>query len=248
MQDYYGQILVVEDDEDIARLLAVALESARFQVKVLGDGRLALESVLASAPDVIIMDVDLPGLDGLSLCREVRKFSEVPVLMLSALREDIDKIVGLELGADDYLGKPFNMRELVARVRALHRRSQSREHGEPDPSPPKPSSQAITDSEVLDFGCLKIDLAARVVEVAGSSVHLTATEFSLLQALAQRPGRVFSRQQLLDLVWGPEWVGTDRTVDVHLRRTRSKLLEHSPHEFVEAVRGVGYKLALPPQA
>lgn len=247
MQDYFGQILVVEDDEDIARLLAVALESARFQVKVLGDGRLALESVLAGAPDVIIMDVDLPGLDGLSLCREVRKFSEVPVLMLSALREDIDKIVGLELGADDYLGKPFNMRELVARVRALHRRSQSREHSEPIPAP-KPPRQTTADPEVLDFGCLKIDLAARVVKVAETPVHLTATEFSLLQALAQRPGRVFSRQQLLDLVWGPEWVGTDRTVDVHLRRTRSKLLEHSPHEFVEAVRGVGYKLALPPQA
>ncbi|MBT9585216.1 response regulator transcription factor [bacterium] len=233
-------MLVVEDDEDIARLLAVALESARFYVEVLGDGRQALESVQASPPDVIVMDVDLPGLDGLSLCREVRKFSDVPVLMLSALREDVDKIVGLELGADDYLGKPFNMRELVARVRALHRRTQSRERAEP----PKPTAQATTDSEVLEFGCLKIDVAARAVEVAGVSVHLTATEFSLLQVLAQRPGRVFSRQQLLDLVWGPEWVGTDRTVDVHLRRARSKLLEHSHHEFVEAVRGVGYKLAL----
>ena len=243
VQDHFGRVLVVEDDEDVVRLLAGALQSARYQVESLGDGRQALDSVSVSVPDVIVMDVDLPGLDGLSLCREIRKFSDVPVLMLSVLRDDIDKIVGLELGADDYMGKPFNLRELVARVRALHRRSQSREATGIAASPP--SQQASEATEWLQRGCLRINLDTREIEVAGTLVHLTATEFSLLQVLAQRSGRVFSRQELLDRVWGQEWVGTDRTVDVHLRRIRSKFLEHSPHAFIEAVRGIGYKLSVP---
>lgn len=243
MQDYFGRILVVEDDEDVARLLAAALSTARFQVDLLADGSQALESIRKAVPDAIVMDVNLPGLDGLSLCREVRRFSLVPILMLSALQEDIDKIVGLELGADDYLGKPFSMRELVARVRTMHRRSQGRESaGSQSAGATLPS---VKDLDSLQLGSLKICPAAREVEMDGVCLQLTSTEFSLLQFLAERPGRVFSRQELLDQVWGQDWVGTDRTVDVHLRRVRSKLLEHSPHDFLQSVRGVGYKFVAP---
>ena len=213
-------ILLVDDEPPILELVRGYLEREGFTVRTVEDGLAAVEQVRADKPDVVVLDLMLPGLDGIEVCRQIRMFSDAYVLMLTARAEEIDRIVGLSVGADDYLVKPFSPRELVARVKALLRR------------PRGATPTAIGTS-------LVVDPARRVVTVQGNAVDLTATEFDILAALARDPGVVISRSQLLDRVWGPEFVGDDHLVDVHVANLRHKIGEG----LVETVRGVGYRLS-----
>jgi Response regulators consisting of a CheY-like receiver domain and a winged-helix DNA-binding domain len=218
------RILVVDDEPPIVELVRGYLERDGYEVLVAADGPSAIQSARAVGPDVIVLDVMLPGFDGIEVCRQVRTFSDAYVLMLTARAEEVDRIVGLSVGADDYLVKPFSPRELVARVKALLRRPRT--------------SVAAT----LPAG-LEIDEARHQVRVDGTLVELTATEFGILAALARDPGVVVSRSALLDRVWGPEFVGDDHLVDVHVANLRRKLVDDpAAPRFVETVRAVGYRL------
>ncbi len=212
-------ILVVDDEPPILELVRGYLEREGFTVRTVEDGLAAVELVRIHKPDVVVLDLMLPGIDGIEVCRQIRTFSDAYVLMLTARAEEIDRIVGLSVGADDYLVKPFSPRELVARVKALLRR-------------PRGAMPTSTDSNLV------VDPARRTVTVRGDAVALTATEFDILAALARDPGVVISRGQLLDRVWGPEFVSDDHLVDVHVANLRHKIGEG----FVETVRGVGYRL------
>lgn len=238
----YGKVLLVEDDEGIAGLVRVALETANFHLTHVNEGRAGLQSAVSGGFDVILLDVNLPGMDGLTILREAKKACNTPIMMLSARQDDFDKILGLEIGADDYLGKPFNPLELVARVRALQRRGAPLVAVPVAAAPPASSSEP---SEILQVGELEIDSGARQVKVNGSEVHLTATEFEVLVTLASRPNRVLTRQQLMDMCWGPTWVGDEKTVEVHLRRMRKKMQAFTRHDYIQAVRGVGYRISPP---
>ena len=213
-------ILVVDDEPPILDLVRGYLEREGFTVHTIGDGLAAVEQVRTDKPDVVVLDIMLPGIDGIEVCRQIRTFSDAYVLMLTARAEEIDRIVGLSVGADDYLVKPFSPRELVARVKALLRR-------------PRGAMPTSTDTNLV------VDPARRTVTVRGDAVALTATEFDILAALARDPGVVISRGQLLDRVWGPEFVSDDHLVDVHVANLRHKIGEG----FVETVRGVGYRLS-----
>lgn len=213
-------ILVVDDEPPILELVRGYLEREGFTVRTVEDGLAAVERVRAEEPDVVVLDLMLPGLDGIEVCRQIRTFSDTYVLMLTARSEEIDRIVGLSVGADDYLVKPFSPRELVARVKALLRR-------------PRAAMQMASSANLV------VDPARRAVTVRGESIALTATEFDILAALARDPGVVISRSQLLDRVWGPEFVGDDHLVDVHVANLRHKIGDG----FVETVRGVGYRLS-----
>ena len=213
-------ILVVDDEPPILELVRGYLEREGFTVRTAEDGHTAVEQVRVDRPDVVVLDLMLPGLDGLEVCRQIRTFSDAYVLMLTARSEEIDRIVGLSVGADDYLVKPFSPRELVARVKALLRR-------------PRGGLPTATSANLV------IDPARRAVTVRGSAIILTATEFDILAALARDPGVVISRNQLLDRVWGPEFVGDDHLVDVHVANLRHKIGDG----VVETVRGVGYRLS-----
>jgi len=218
------RILVVDDEPPIVELVRGYLERDGYEVLVAADGPSAIQSARAVGPDVIVLDLMLPGLDGIEVCRQVRTFSDAYILMLTARAEEVDRIVGLSIGADDYLVKPFSPRELVARVKALLRRPRT--------------SVAAT----LPAG-LEIDEARHQVRVDGTLVELTATEFGILAALARDPGVVVSRSALLDRVWGPEFVGDDHLVDVHVANLRRKLVDDpAAPRFVETVRAVGYRL------
>ena len=220
------KILVVDDEAPILELVRGYLEREGFEVVTAGDGLVAVDAVRASAPDVVVLDVMLPGLDGMEVCRRIRTFSDAYVLMLTARGEEIDRIVGLTVGADDYLVKPFSPRELVARVRALLRRPR----GSADERASAPAG-------------FEIDASRRVVRVDGAAVELTALEFDLLAVLARDPGVVVGRQSLLDRVWGAEFVADDHLVDVHIANLRRKLGDDPGHpRFIETVRGVGYRL------
>ncbi|GMA48838.1 DNA-binding response regulator [Alicyclobacillus contaminans] len=221
------QVLIVDDEASIVHLITGYLRKEGFSVLVAETGPEALEMAKWSAPDLIILDVMLPDLDGFEVCRRLRQTSMVPILMLTAKAGEADKIIGLGIGADDYLTKPFSPRELVARVKALLRRANLRE-------PP------IT-SDILQFGDLTLDLRAMSVRKAGKPVNLTAIEFQLLKILATHPGQVFTKQQLLDLCWGYDYVGDDRLVVVHIANVRKKL-EDNPAEpmYIQTIRGVGY--------
>ncbi len=228
------RILVVEDEANIVNLVRAYLEREGFAVRTVSDGRAALQQVHAARPDLIILDLMLPGIDGLEVCRRVRQESDVYIIMLTAKAEESDRIVGLELGADDYLTKPFSPRELVARVKAVLRR---RREGD------SASGQAGRgESGVIVAGPLTIDLARRRVTKGGQSIDLTTLEFDLLRALAGDPGIVFSRAQLLQRVWGYDYIGDERVVDVHIGLLRKKI-EADPSEpvLLKTVRGVGYK-------
>ena len=223
-------ILIVEDDAAIVAFIATALEREGYAVTHTSKGDDALRRVRRRPPDLILLDLMLPGdTHGLQVCRTVRqRESYIPIIMLTAKAEDVDKVVGLELGADDYITKPFNTRELLARMRAVLRLADSgRESGR---------------SDRLKVGPLNIDLAGREVEIAGRPVALTPKEFDLLVALARRPGRVFGRETLLQQVWGYDYLGDSRTVDVHIQRLRRKL-EPDPHNprYVLTVHTIGYK-------
>ena len=219
-------ILLVDDEPSIIQLSHMYFERDGFRVQEVGDGESALEAVTKYRPALIVLDVMLPKLDGFEVCRSLRiKGNQTPIIMLTARDEDIDKILGLELGADDYLTKPFNPRELIARVKAILRRSDGKKQA---------------DGKPLHRGDLTVDPASREVSVASQTLDLRTQEFDLLLTLAEQPGRVFTREQLLQLAWGFDFYGQTRTVDVHIAHLRKKL-EGSTVK-IETVTGVGYKL------
>lgn len=215
-------VLVVDDEPAIRELVRFTLEREGFRVRLAGDGWEALEAARREAPDLVVLDLMLPGLSGEDVCRALRAEMDVPVLMLTARKEESDRVSGLELGADDYVTKPFSPRELAARVRAILRRTRSREAGGGEG--------------------LVVDVERRRVTLDGRPVDLTYTEFELLRTLRAYPGRVFSREDLLSRVWGQDFYGDTRTVDVHIRHLREKLGEDPARpRFIETVRGVGYR-------
>ena len=220
-------ILLVDDEPNIVELARLYLEREGFRVSSVGDGLAALEKVESEQPALMVLDLMLPGLDGYEVCRRVRSKSDLPIIMVTARDDDIDKIIGLELGADDYLTKPFNPRELVARVKAILRRSTPSRATKDEPAP-------------LHVSDVTIDPDRREVTVAGRSATLRTKEFDLLHTLADNRGRVLSREQLLNLVWGFDFYGQTRTVDVHVAHLR-KILAGS-HVSIETVTGIGYKL------
>ena len=223
-----NRVLVVDDEPKITEVLKLYLERDGFQVAIAANGRQALERAASYKPDIIVLDLNLPDVDGLEVCRTLRKQSNVPIIMLTGRGEEVDKIVGLELGADDYVTKPFSAREVVARVRAVLRRQT------PEPGP----------SETMKVGDLAIDTARYEATCQGQKLELTTTEFKLLSTLARSPGRVYSRMQLLDTVQGIDYEGYERTIDAHIKNLRQKmdstLKQCGCH--IETVRGVGYKL------
>jgi DNA-binding response OmpR family regulator len=224
-----GRVLVVEDDEGIREMLKYNLSSAGFSVQEASDGAAGLRTARTARPDLILLDLMLPGMSGFDFCRALRKSSRVPIIMLTAKDAEIDKIVGLELGADDYITKPFSVREVLARVNAVMRRAA------PDAHEPK----SVPERDVI--GEFTIDRAARRVVLRGQDVRLTAREFDLLSYLVAVPGRVHTRDVLLENVWGHEFSGDRKTVDVHVRWLREKFAGVAPFEIV-TVRGIGYRL------
>lgn len=226
-----ARILLVDDEEAIRDLLRAYFEREGYDVHVAADGPGALEAVRQLSPDVVVLDVMLPGLDGVEVCRQLRAFSDAYVLMLTARAEEIDRIVGLEVGADDYVTKPFSPREVVARVRALLRR-------------PRSSDGYAGGPQV--FGDLVIDRDRRAISRDGAEIALTAREFDLLAMLAEQPGRVFTRAQILDRIWSSEFYG-EHVVEVHVANLRNKLGdEAAAPRYVQTVRGVGYRAAASP--
>jgi DNA-binding response OmpR family regulator len=229
-------ILLVDDEPTLVATLDYSLRREGHDVVIARDGQAALEQARAKPPDLVLLDVMLPKLDGLEVCRELRRMSTVPILMLTAKDAEVDKVVGLEIGADDYMTKPFSMRELLARVKAMLRRNAMRG------TEPEAAGSA---GEPVRAGGLEIDVAARAVRRGGQAVHLKPKEFELLSFLAQNGGRVFNRHQLLENVWGYEFDGDTRTVDVHVRWLREKIEEEpSRPRLLETVRGVGYRFSV----
>ncbi|MEX1173280.1 MAG: response regulator transcription factor [Chloroflexota bacterium] len=222
-----ARVLVIDDEVPIVDLVRGYLERDGMQVFEARDGPSGLEAIREHAPDVIVLDVMLPGIDGLEVLRQARRFSDAYVIMLTARADELDRIVGLSVGADDYLTKPFSPRELVARVRALLRR---------------PRGERVVGGDAWRAGDLEVDARRHVVTVAGIPVTLTAIEFDLLASLIRERGVVFSRQQLLDRVWGMDYIGDEHVVDVHLANLRRKLGDDPGQpRFIETVRGVGYR-------
>ena len=220
------KILIVDDDKHIAELISLYMMKDGYETEEVYDGREAVKMAGSFQPDLILLDLMLPGLDGYQVCTEIRKTSRVPIIMLTAKGETFDKVLGLELGADDYIVKPFDPKELVARVKAVLRRYE-----------PK---QEEVDKNRLKFGGLEINLSNYSVSYNGKSLEFPPKEFELLSFLAQHPNRVFTREQLLDRIWGYEYVGDTRTVDVHVKRIREKL--NSEDEWgILTVWSVGYK-------
>jgi len=219
-------VLVVEDETSIASFVALYLKNAGYKVRTVGTGEAALEQVSAERPDLIVLDLMLPDIDGIEVCRRIRRSSEIPILMLTARDEDIDKIIGLEVGADDYLTKPFNPREFVARVKSILRRA-------------VPERREVETKEIK-HGDLSIDAGRREVHVGKEEIQLAPKEFDLLWELLDHRGLVLTRDQLLERVWGYTFAGDTRTVDVHVRQLRRKLGDASP---IVTVWGVGYKVA-----
>jgi DNA-binding response OmpR family regulator len=225
------QILVVEDDESVAAGVLDGLGRAGFGASHVGTGGRALDVVRASGPDFVLLDLGLPDMDGTDVCRAIRALTSIPIIVVSARDEEIDRVLALELGADDYLVKPFGMRELIARIRAVARRSEERL---PDGRPGTEISRTI--------GGLSIDQRSRRVLLDGAEVNLTAKEFELLYFLAADPGAVFERREILRAVWDGDWYGTTKTVDAHIAGIRKKL---GDPRWIEAVRGVGFRLGVP---
>jgi len=223
-------ILIVDDEQRIIELAQMYLEQEGYSVSSSTDGTEAYNKIMKNMPGLIVLDLMLPGMDGLEICRRVRADSDVPIIMLTARSDDIDKIVGLELGADDYLTKPFNPRELVARVKAILRRGGIADKRESSPTP------------VIKAGNLEVDPERRTVKIDGRSIELRMKEFDLLLTLIRDTGVVFSREKLLELVWGYDFAGETRTVDVHIAHLRHKLKGMQPK--ISTVWGVGYKVDL----
>jgi DNA-binding response OmpR family regulator len=228
-----ARILVVEDEESLADLIASYLTRDGYDVEVVRDGLEAIARARATLPDVVVLDLGLPGADGVEVCRTLRTFSDCYVIILTARVEEVDRLIGLSVGADDYVTKPFSPRELVARVGVMLRR----------PRRFAGSANAPENHESLTVGDLTMDLAAREVRVGGRLVELTRTEFDVLAALASQPRRAFSRDQLTEQVWGPAWFGDSHLVDVHVGHVRRKLGDDpATPVYVQTVRGYGYRL------
>jgi two-component system alkaline phosphatase synthesis response regulator PhoP len=222
-----SKILVVDDEAKIVKLVRSYLEQAGFAVVEAGDGQTALIQARREKPDLVVLDLGLPGIDGLEVARTLRRERDTPIIMLTARIEDTDKIVGLELGADDYVTKPFNPRELVARVRAVLRRA----------------SSAGAAPELLRAGALVVDISGHQATLDGRALDLTRTEFELLAVLLAHPGRAFTRLELLDRVQGDAYEGYERTIDAHIKNLRAKLGDDPRHpRYIQTVFGVGYKL------
>jgi DNA-binding response OmpR family regulator len=227
------KILVADDEEDIVDIIKIYLESEGYEVITASDGFETLKKAEYESPHLIILDIMMPKLDGFEVCRRIRAEMSTPILILTARRtEDVDKVIGLELGADDYMIKPFDSRELVARVKALLRRTYREDY------------QVRSPTETIKFKDLIIDIQRRQVNIRGKSLQLTVKEFDLLFFLASHPGRVYSRDQLLDEVWGRDCVVGPRTVDVHIRRLREQIESNAAEpEYIQTVWGIGYKFA-----
>lgn len=236
--DFGYRALVVDDEEALAEVVASYLQREHFDVTVCHSGAAALAVAHEVDPDVVVLDLGLPGIDGLEVCRQLRTFSDAYVVMLTARDTEVDTIVGLSVGADDYVTKPFSPRELVARIRAMLRRPRSvGASASAEVRGPGDTGQRRV------FGPLTIDVAGREVFVDGALIPLTRTEFDILAALSSRPGVVWSRRQVIDAVWGEPWVGNDHLVDVHVGHLRRKLGDDpSQPRFVYTVRGVGYRM------
>ena len=224
------KILIVDDDSNIADLISLYLMKDCYETRIVGDGEAALAAVNTFEPDLILLDLMLPGMDGYQVCREVRSSKDIPIIMLSAKGEIFDKVLGLEMGADDYMEKPFDSKELVARVKAVLRRYHQQQNA------------AVTESsdKIVSYPDLTINLTNYSVTYMGEQIDMPPKELELLYCLASNPGRVFTREQLLDQILGYEYVGDTRTVDVHIKRIREKL--HDNEDFkISTIWGIGYK-------
>ncbi|GIG26473.1 putative sensory transduction protein [Cellulomonas denverensis] len=228
--------VVVDDEKPLAAVIGGYLEREGFEVTLCHDGTEAVALLREVDPDVVVLDLGLPGLDGIEVCRQLRTFSDCYVVMLTARSEEVDTLIGLSVGADDYMSKPFSPRELVARIRVMLRRPRH-------PAPPAPDAVPASDARVISIGGLRLNLDAREVDVDGERALLTRLEFDVLAALASRPGIVFSRPALIRAVWGEGWVGDEHLVDVHVLHVRRKLGDTAQEQrFVRTVRGVGYRM------
>lgn len=225
------KILIVDDDENIAELISLYLTKECFNTMMVHDGEKALVAFESYRPNLILLDLMLPGIDGYQVCREIRTRSSVPIIMLSAKGEVFDKVLGLELGADDYIMKPFDSKELVARVKAVLRRYQAI---------PKPETPAEDRGKCVEYPGIVINLTNYSVMVDGQNIDMPPKELELLYFLASSPNQVFTREQLLDQIWGYEYIGDTRTVDVHIKRLREKIKDHSEWSL-STVWGIGYK-------
>ncbi|WP_347353599.1 response regulator transcription factor [Intrasporangium sp.] len=228
------RVLVVDDERALARMVGTYLTRAGYEVSQAHTGPDAVTCARDLDPEVIVLDLGLPGLDGIEVCRQVRLFSDCYILMLTARGDEIDRVIGLSVGADDYITKPFSARELVARVQAVLRRPRRAD---------RPPGQAGPEQPPRDFGQLRIDSAAREVLLGGEPVPLTRTEFDILDVLSARPRLAYPRRRLVDEVWDTGWVGDERIVDVHVGHIRRKLGDDSTEpRYIETVRGVGYRM------
>lgn len=228
------KILIVDDDENIAELISLYLTKECFETSIVYDGESALEAVKTFKPNLILLDLMLPGIDGYQVCREVRSSSSVPIIMLSAKGEIFDKVLGLELGADDYMEKPFDTKELVARVKAVLRRYKPVSIPVAEPSVP------AAKIKMVEYPDLTINLTNYSVVYKGRTLEMPPKELELLYFLASSPNQVFTREQLLDQIWGYEYIGDTRTVDVHIKRLREKIRDHESWRL-STVWGIGYK-------
>lgn len=225
------RILIVDDDNNIAELISLYLTKECFETMIVNDGESVKEALETFAPNLILLDLMLPGIDGYQVCREVRAESRIPIIMLSAKGEIFDKVLGLELGADDYMEKPFDSKELVARVKAVLRRCKEKEV--------KPQ-ETVKSTQTVEYPDLRVSLTDYSVVYKGESVNMPPKELELLFFLANSPNQVFTREQLLDRIWGYDYPGDTRTVDVHIKRIREKISDHEKWK-IETVWGVGYK-------
>jgi DNA-binding response OmpR family regulator len=223
-----GRVLVVDDEKLIVKGLKYSLEQDGMEVDAAYDGQEAVDKIRENAYDMVLLDIMLPVLDGMQVCQQVREFSQVPIIMLTAKGDDMDKILGLEYGADDYITKPFNILEVKARIKAILRRNAKNE-------------PAVAAPSVIEAGDMKVDCDGRRVFISGKEINLTAKEFDIIELLVKNPGKVYGRDALLKLVWGEDYPGDARTVDVHVRRLREKIEENpSDPKYVHTRWGVGY--------
>ena len=220
-----ANVLIVDDDYNICELVRLYLEKEGFSVQSAGSGSVALEKIGTAMPDMVLLDIMLPGMDGMQVCREIRKTSDVPIIMLTAKDDTIDKVLGLELGADDYVAKPFDPRELIARIKAVLRRYETKH----------------SDTKIVKYENITINLTTYELILDGKKVETPPKELELVYFLASNPNKVFTREQLLDEIWGYEFFGDSRTVDVHIKRLREKLEGFEKSWELKTVWGVGYK-------
>ena len=225
-----SRILVVDDEPSVTNLIAYNLRKAHYEVLTASNGREALHLARRERPDLILLDLMIPEIDGLDVCRELRKTSDIPVIMVTARGEEADRVIGLELGADDYICKPFSMRELLARIKAVLRRTQSDRSGDHE------------NTILCGSGGLQLDVDSRIASIDGNTLHLTRLEFDLLHHLLLNAGRVLTREHLLEQAWGYDFVGNTRAVDSAIKRLRAKMRNSSGEvDRIESVRGIGYR-------